>query len=146
MFASSYRTLTPADNKPIEKKYEFAYAYPNDVLAPRALLIDGVYDKEYSDFQVANFNCAPQIWCNVENAMLRYTGDVLTPYMFSSEFTIAFSWLLAYFSAPSIVGSRTQKVDCYQEYLDWCNKAKTIDANKDNNQDEEYVDYIEARC
>lgn len=147
-FASNYRTLTVADNKPINKKYEFAYDYPNDVLSPREIIGENVYvsfSNEKEKLQVVNYNGTTQIWCNVENAILRYTQNINEVGKFSNEFVIALSWLLAYFACPSVVGSRTQHVDCYQEYKEWCSSGQTIDANKDNNYDDYVNEWIEAR-
>lgn len=148
-FASNYRILTPADNKPVNSKYNFAYDYPNDVLAPREILNEnGTYinnSNEKEKFQVVNYNGNAQIWCNIENAVLRYTKNITEVEKFSNEFVIGLSWLLAYFIAPAVVGSRTQHVDSYQEYKEWCSNCQTIDANKDNNYEDYVNEWIEAR-
>ncbi len=128
-FACAYRELGLTGNIPQNPKFLYEYDYPNDCLFARELI--GYSDNKQIEFEVAsNISGAKVINTNITPAILRYTRLVDNEIYFTSEFSMALCWYLAFLAAPSITGNRSIQNDCLSIYSSMLAKAKSINASE----------------
>ncbi|RAI13023.1 MAG: hypothetical protein DKM24_01065 [Candidatus Melainabacteria bacterium] len=143
VFADQFRKLLKLKEAPLDMNYLFAYDLPNDCASPREIV--KLKTEKIENFKIATVNKKMQLWCNRDNAVLRYTRNDVTEDEITSNFAIALSWYLAFLSAPSIAGSRATQSDCLQVYTQLIDSAQVVNANFDNNDEEQYNNWLEAR-
>ncbi len=143
VFADYYRKLLKLPESPLDPNFIFAYDLPNDCACPREII--RLKTEKVVNFKIATVNKKLQLWCNRDEAVLRYTGNNITEDEITSNFAIALSWYLAFLSAPSITGARATQSDCLQVYSQLIDAAQVVNANFDNDDEEQYNNWLEAR-
>ena len=138
-----YRKLLKLPESPLDPNFIFAYDLPNDCACPREII--RLKTEKVVNFKIATVNKKLQLWCNRDEAVLRYTGNNITEDEITSNFAIALSWYLAFLSAPSITGARATQSDCLQVYSQLIDAAQVVNANFDNDDEEQYNNWLEAR-
>lgn len=143
VFAENYRKLLKLPEEPLDPNFLFAYDLPNDCASPREIV--KLKNENVIYFKVATVDNKLQLWCNRDNAVLRYTKNNVSESDFTSNFAIALSWYLAFLAAPSIAGSRATQSDCLQIYTQLIDSAQVVNANFDNDDAEQYNNWLVAR-
>ncbi len=143
-FASSYRELTLTGDIPCNPKFLYEYDYPNDCVFARELI--GYTSDEIIEFEIgANKTGNKVINTNITPAVLRYTRLIDKEIYYTSEFTMALCWYLAFLSAPSITGNRSIQNDCLSIYSNMLIKAKTINASEGYIKNSEVCSWLDNR-
>ncbi|MGM9993299.1 MAG: hypothetical protein ACI37R_01055 [Candidatus Avigastranaerophilus sp.] len=143
-FASSYRELTLTGNIPMNPKFLYEYDYPNDCIFAHELI--SYIDEDISEFEVAaNSSGQKVINANITPAVLRYTKAVENEIFFSTEFTMALCWYLAFLAAPAITGNRSIQSDCLNVYTSIISKAKSINASEGYIKNKDNCSWIDIR-
>lgn len=143
-FASSYRELTLTGNIPMNPKFLYEYDYPNDCIFAHELI--SYMDEDISEFEVAaNSSGQKVINANITPAVLRYTKAVENEIFFSTEFTMALCWYLAFLAAPAITGNRSIQSDCLNVYTSIISKAKSINASEGYIKNKDNCSWIDIR-
>ncbi len=143
-FASSYRELTLTGNIPMNPKFLYEYDYPNDCIFAHELI--SYMDEDISEFEVAaNSSGQKVINANITPAVLRYTKAVENEIFFSTEFTMALCWYLAFLAAPAITGNRSIQSDCLNVYTSIIAKAKSINASEGYIKNKDNCSWIDIR-
>jgi hypothetical protein len=143
-FASAYRELTPTGGKSPNPKYSQEYDYPNDCLFVREIVTAD--ETQQIDFETASNTLGKRvIYTNESPATIRYTRLLSEEVYYTPEFAMALSWYLAFLSAKSITGARTNTSDCLQIYKQMLMEGMTTDANEGFKKNEDVCEWIEAR-
>ena len=143
-FANSYRELSLTGNIPKNPKYLYEYDYPNDCVFTREII--SYTNDDIIEFEVAaNSTGQKVINTNVTPAVLRYTKLIDNETFFSTEFTMALCWYLAFLAAPAITGNRNIQSDCLNVYTNILAKAKSINASEGYTKTKDYCSWIEVR-
>ncbi len=143
-FANSYRELSLTGNIPMNPKFLYEYDYPNDCVFTREII--SYNTDENIEFEVAaNSNGQKVINTNVTPAVLRYTKLIDNETFFSTEFTMALCWYLAFLSAPAITGNRSIQGDCLNVYTSILAKAKSINASEGYTKTKDHCSWFEVR-
>ena len=143
-FANSYRELSLTGNIPMNPKFLYEYDYPNDCVFTREIISYNTDDN--IEFEVAaNSTGQKVINTNVTPAVLRYTKLIDNETFFSTEFTMALCWYLAFLSAPAITGNRSIQSDCLNVYTSILAKAKSINASEGYTKTTDHCSWFEVR-
>ncbi len=128
-FANSYKELALTGYIPQNPKFLYEFDYPNDCVFARELI--SYNSNEIIEFEVSS-NCMGNkvINTNVTPAVLRYTRLIDNEIYFTSEFTMALCWYLAFLCAPSVCGNRSIQSDCMNVYTNMLAKAKALNASE----------------
>ncbi|MBQ6713162.1 MAG: hypothetical protein IJN28_05190 [Selenomonadales bacterium] len=136
----------------VDKKipgYEHAYAYPSECLAVRRIYNEeGASVKEYEKEKYEVFvldNGVVAVACNVEDAYLEYTHDVVDVDTFSVDFVEALSRIIAYNIAQSLTGSESIANTQYQLFREMIANAKLASANEKETMPHFPDDYLTVR-
>ncbi|MBQ8809471.1 MAG: hypothetical protein IJZ69_04265 [Bacteroidales bacterium] len=129
--------------------YEYVYAYPSECLAVRNIYNkDGASVKEYEREKYDIFvmdNGVVAIACDVEDAFIEYTHDVVDADTFSVDFVEALSRLIASNIAQSLTGSAAQAQEQYQLFQAMIANAKLASAQERQNTPHFPDDYLTVR-
>lgn len=143
-FANSYRELTLTGNIPMNPKFLYEYDYPNDCVFTRELI--SYREDDEIEFEVAaNSSGQKVINTNTAPAILRYTKAVDNEAFFTTEFTMALCWYLAFLAAPAITGNRSIQSDCLNVYTNILAKAKAINASEGYMKSKDSCSWIDVR-
>lgn len=83
--------------------------------------------------------------CNLANAYLEYTVEVVDPGLFDVKFSQALSYKIASELVIMLLGNTTRKQEFYTQYQQVLGEAKTA-AMRERNQERQYVSsYIDGR-
>ena len=125
-------------------KFLYEYDYPNDCIFAHELI--SYMDEDISEFEVAaNSSGQKVINANITPAVLRYTKAVENEIFFSTEFTMALCWYLAFLAAPAITGNRSIQSDCLNVYTSIIAKAKSINASEGYIKNKDNCSWIDIR-
>lgn len=109
----------PTVNPPVG--YRFSYAYPGDCLKVRAVKPTPIFFPELDPqpyvYTIANDALLQQkvILCNVPNALMVYTGQVVDPQAWESDFVEAFASALGRRLAAVLMGMDAEKIAVQDE-------------------------------
>ncbi|MBE7713707.1 MAG: hypothetical protein E7Z87_08180 [Cyanobacteria bacterium SIG26] len=144
-FANAYKELALSQFKSPDPNFSYAFAYPNDCIAPRAV-IDPADRKEKKCIPAIDETTGEKIiLTNCNPCILRYTKTVLKEPFFSAAFVNALGHYLAYMSAQSILGSGNKKNTELQDYQIAIRQAIVTDARKTEVHDQDDSDFTDAR-
>ena len=146
-FARRVSVLSPL--KKTVHGYDYVYAYPSECLAVRKIYNEQgasvkEYEKEKYDIFVMD-NGVVAIACNVEDALIEYTYDVVDADTFSVDFVEALSRLIAYNIAQPLTGSSNMAQEQYQVFQAMIANAKLANANEREQKPHFPDDYISVR-
>lgn len=143
-FANTFKELSISFSKSPDPNYLYAFTYPNDCIAPRAIISPD--DKKEKCFTPAiNENGEQIILTNTNPGILRYTRRIENETFFSGSFKSALGFYLAYLSAQVIVGSSNKKNTNLQDYNWAIKQAIVTDARKNVMQDEDDKNFTDSR-
>lgn len=143
-FACAYKELSSSFEKSPDGNFLYSYAYPNDCIAPRAI-IDKADNKEKKFVTVIDSTGAKVILTNSTPCVLRYTKRVTNESFFTPAFVNALAFFLAYQTAQVITGSANKKNTNFQDYQLAIRQAIVTDARKIEIHDEDDTDYTDYR-
>ena len=142
-FANAFRELSTAFDSSQDQNFMFAFTFPSDCIAPRAII--SPCDKKEKKFTTAiNENGDKIILTNHNPCRLRYTKRVTNEVFFSGSFVNALGFYLAYLSAQVITGSANKKNTNLQDYQIAIRQAIVTDARKNithNQDDKDFTDF-----
>jgi hypothetical protein len=140
-FATRRAILAEVDN-PVDH-WMFAYALPNECIAPRAVLLpESTDDTVTHDFEVeGDEDGALILYTNVEDAVLKYTTLVTDTNKFSPMFVLSLSHDLASLLVGPIPKDMKLKkaMTDWAEY--WAGRAQASNANS-TSKSSEYGDHV----
>ena len=143
-FANVTTELSVAANEPDDPNYFYAFHYPNDCIAPRAI-IDCNSNKEKRFEPAIDKTGQKIILTNCNPCLLRYTKRVTNETFFTAAFVNALAFYLAYLSAQVVTGSANKKNTNLQDYQIAIRQAIVTDARKTETQDEDDKDFTDFR-
>lgn len=134
----------------IDTAWSYAYAAPNGMVKPIAVLLDGsTNDADAQPYITETLSTGLVIiYTNAENAVLRYVARVTDTTKFTPLFVDALSWLLAsYLAGPIIKGDSGVQAGraCFQTFTGQYQRAAGSDANLQNVRKNHVPDSIKAR-
>jgi len=143
-FANAYRDLSTFIEDSPDPNYRYAFTYPNDCIAPRAVI--SPYDnKEKKCESAIGSNGEKLIVANVDKGKLRYTKRIENETLFSASFAEALGFYLAYLAAQALTGSANKKNTNLQDYRMAIRQAVVCDARKSVTHDQDDKDYTDFR-
>lgn len=144
-FASAHATLALDSDDPISP-WLYRYTYPSKCIAAREIV------KESDDAPEIPFKVdldtaftGKVIHTDQEQAVLRYTREVLTPGLFSPHAVIAAGWKLGSMIAIPLTHKLQIKQICDQEYQRTISEARAMNSNEAVKRDDPTPDTIQAR-
>lgn len=143
-FANAHKAISTSFEESINPNYKYAFKFPNDCIAPRAV-IDSVDCKEKKFEPAVDSTGAKIILTNSNPCILRYTKRVTNETFFTATFVNALSFYLAYLSAQVVTGSANKKNTNLQDYQIAIRQAIVTDARKTETQDEDDKDFTDYR-
>lgn len=126
-------------------QWGYTYAYPANCLRTLSLQIPGALDDNKSEkFLVEKDPTGPNrvIYCNIQEAHLRYIAADASVGSFTPGFVVTLSWLLASYLAGPITKSLKMKADAFKVAVAEYTKATALDANAEETQ--VYLDHTPA--
>lgn len=143
-FANAYKELSVSCETPMDPNYQYAFTYPNDCIAPRAII--NPYDKKEKKFDPSiGSNGDKVILTNHNPCILRYTKRIDNETLFTSAFADALAYFLAYKTAISLTGSENKKKSNLQDYHMAIRQAIVCDARKAETKDQDDKDFTDSR-
>ena len=141
-FAVAYKKLSTTVDCD-DPRWNYAFAYPNDCISPRAIIEPNELKEKKFDFST---NSAGEkiILTNINPVILRYTKRMENESLYTAPFVAALGFYLAYLSAQVITGSNNKKNTNLQDYHISLRNAILTDARKVQIHDEDdkvYTDY-----
>lgn len=147
-FARRYATLGLVEEDP-NQEYAYSYRYPSDCVAIRKILSNLRNDTRQSriHFSLGNDDAGQLVYTDQAEAEIRYTYLETDPDKFPPDFTIAFSYLIAYYIAPSLTGGDPYGVTnrALQSYLAEISRAGANAANEEQAEEDVLSEYTRAR-
>lgn len=146
-FSKRYTYLALVEESP-NSLWEYSYRYPSDCISLEKILSGLRTDSRDSvvPFELSSDDSGRLIFCDVENAEIKYTKNIDNPEIYPAFFALSFSYLLATFIAPSITGGDKFKLGpkAGENYLINIAMAKSIDANEEQPDQAPESEYIRA--
>lgn len=145
-FASTFKELSLLDSSEYNgiNKYKYTYNYPNDCICARDIFEKGCY--KLSDFSISSLsNGEKAIFCNCENAILRYTRRVEKEIYYTPEFSMALAHYLASLTSNVITGSIQKGEIAFEKYTKILKHAKVLNASETTEKIYDDSTYLEAR-
>ena len=143
-FANAHKALAETLEESPNPNYRYAFKYPNDCVAPRAV-IDSADYKEKKFEPAVDSSGAKIILTNSNPCILRYTKRVTNETFFTAPFVTALGFYLAYLSAQVVTGSANKKNTNLQDYQIAIRQAIVTDARKTETHDEDDKDFTDYR-
>jgi hypothetical protein len=143
-FANATVELSVSALESDNPNYFYAYHFPNDCVAPRAI-IDNLSKKEKKFESAIDSKGGKIILTNCTPCTLRYTKRVTNETLFTAAFVNALAFYLAYLSAQVVTGSANKKNTNLQDYQVAIRQAIVTDARKTETQDEDDKDFTDFR-
>lgn len=158
-FARQVVDLAILEGEEDQTDYNFVYAFPQDCLEPRSIVVPnipiGLYYRFYPAFFFAGLNgntetSVPEflrpsfekgvasdkksrtIITNCENAKLLYTRKVTETYLFSSSFAETIAWRLSAYLATPLAQSIKLGTNAMNQYNTLIQQASSQDARGEN--------------
>lgn len=148
-FAAKYATLVLDESEPNDE-WAFSYIYPTDCLAIRKILSGTRSDTEDTKipYEIGqNSTGAVVIFCDLEDAKLKYTVNSTNAGIYSSDFALALSYHLASFIAARITGGDKFKLGerALVKYLSYIASAQANSVNELNSDIRPESEFIRGR-
>ena len=134
-FATKQADLALIETDPDGEEWKYVYQYPSDALHLRRILglsrqhslpHDGLVTDGRISYKVAQLGDKKVVYTDQKEARMEYTRRETDPALYTSTFTIAFSYWLAFLAAPRILdGAKAAKItdDLFAKYQRALNKA-----------------------
>ncbi len=125
-FAS--RNVALALDSTVTPGWTYTYRYPADCMCARALMDE--LQSTQSPFAKVDAGDHVAIACNVANATLRYTADVIDVALWDAAYVDAFAWRLASELAKALAGDDAKMASMIQAYMLALSRASVADARE----------------
>ncbi len=142
-FATVEKELSVSTSDSPNPNYQYAFYYPNDCLASRALIAQDRKEKKYE--LAVDSNGTKLVLTNHNPCQLRYTKRIENESLFTASFVNCLSFYLAYLAAQGLSGSGQKKNTHLQDYNIALRQAVLNDARKITTHDEDDKDYTDIR-
>jgi len=147
-FATKFQVLNLVETF-TEGEWKYSYRYPVDALKVRRIKSGARLDTADSGvpYKIIQDASGLLIYTDEADAEIEYTIDVTDPSFFSSQFSIAFSFRLAYFIVARISGGDPFKLknEMLTQYLLELGTAKANDLNSERQDPKPESEFITAR-
>lgn len=143
-FASTFKKLSLLDSENELNKYKYCYDYPNDCICARDIFENSNYVLQKFEIGL-NENQNKVIYCDLDNAILRYTKRVEHENSFTSEFSMALAYYLASLTSNVITGSLQKGEIAYEKYSQILKHAKVVNAQEGSDFQYEDTTYLDTR-
>jgi hypothetical protein len=145
-FAKKYTSPATLDVT-VPGQWTYAYAYPTDAVRVRGITNILGINATPLEFEVALLSDDTKVvLTDQEDAELFYTSRVEDPTRFDSEFTMAFSFLLASRVTMALTGDLNIKVDLEKEVIRVVSQAADTDSSEGRNRATPEASWIDARA
>lgn len=147
-FTTKFATLAEIEEDPTDE-WSYSYRYPSDCLKLRRILSGTRNDSRQSrvPYKLGQDSEGLLLYTDMEDAEIEYTVRVEDTSLYPADFTMAFSYKLAFYSAPRLAagdpfGLANKAAQMYQMMI-----AKAAHSDLNENQVEQDVDaeWIRAR-
>lgn len=143
-FATTEKELSVSSGSSPNPNFQFAFNYPNDCIASRAVICP--FDKKEKKYELAISNNGEKlILTNHNPCQLRYTKRIENEILFSASFANCLGFYLAYLAAQALTGSANKKNTNLQDYQIAIRQAIVCDARKTVTHDQDDSDYTDSR-
>lgn len=143
-FASTFKRLSMIDDKNKLNKFKYCYNYPNDCICARDLFEDNNFILQ--KFEIGtNKNQNKVIFCDTNNAILRYTKRIELEKLYTSEFSMALAYYLASLTSNVITGSLQKGEIAYEKYTQILKHAKLLNAQEGSETIYDDTTYLDSR-
>jgi len=147
-FATKFQALGLIEEDPTTE-WQYSYQYPSDCLMARRILSGIRNDDRQSQvpYRLVNNGNTPIIYTDQEDAELEYTVRATDPQVYPPDFTLALSFLLAYYIAPRITGGDPFKRGeaARAEYLASISSAKASAENEEQQEEQPDSEFMRVR-
>lgn len=147
-FATKVATLNLIEEEPTSE-WAYSYRYPTDCLYFRKILSGFRNDNRQSrvSYRIAQDQSGKLIYTDTEEAEGEYTVNANDPILYPPDFTMAFSFLLAYYIAPRVTGGdpfklKDSAMDAYDQKI---RKARANARNEEQSEEDPESELIRAR-
>jgi len=139
-FATRFRVLALLFERPAETggEWGFSYRFPSDAFRIRRVLSGIRNDNRQTrvSYRVAQDDTAKIIYTDQRDAIVEYTLRQTNTELFTADYTIAFSYLLAHYIGPRLTGGDPTKI---KERMFALYKVQ-IEKSQDSSLNEEQAD------
>ena len=147
-FATKFEALELVEAEPIDE-WAFSYRYPTDCLKIRKVISSFKTDTQDTliSYRVGSDDAGLLVYCDLENAEIEYTKRADNPTFYPSDFSIAFSYKLASFMAPSVTAGDPYgfQKKCLELYVASLSMAEKNAANEDKEEAPQDSEFIRVR-
>lgn len=148
-FTTKFEALVVDEEEPNDE-WAFSYVYPSDCLAIRKILSGVRNDTEDTKvpYEIGvNADGATVIFCDLEDAVLKYSLKVTDANRYTSDFMLALSLHLASFIAPMLTGGDKFKLGerSLVKYLSYIAAAQANSVNEINSDVRPESEFIRGR-
>lgn len=147
-FTTAIATLALVTTNP-NTEWSYSYRYPIDCLSVRRVLSGIRNDTRQSkvSYKIAQDSGGRLIFTDQENAEIEYTINADNPEFYPPDFTLAFSFYLAFLIAPRVTGGDQFKLGerAIKAYIMELSKAVSRGTNEEQNEEPVEAEFIRAR-
>jgi hypothetical protein len=147
-FATKIANLVLVETSP-NNEWAYSYRYPSDCLRLRKIQSGIPYDNRQSriPYRIGQDDSGKVIFCNLSSPVIEYTKREIVTSLYDSDFTMAFSYLLAHYSAPRLSGGDPFKVGdkAMANYDMEISKAKATSYNEEQAPMEPESSFVRIR-
>lgn len=147
-FTTKFATLAEVEEDPTDE-WSYSYRYPSDCLKLRRILSGTRNDSRQSrvPYKVAQDSEGLLLYTDMEDAEIEYTVRVEDTSLYPADFTMAFSYKLAFYAAPRLAAGDPFGLGqrCMQLYGMSLAKAANTSLNEEQVEEEPDAQWIRAR-
>lgn len=151
-FATKYVALGLVASNPddVADEWDYSYRYPSDCLYLRRIASGSRNDSRQSrvNYIVSQDDQGLLILTDMQDACMQYTVRVTDESRFSPDFVMAFSYLLAFYTAPRITAGDPFNLQdrTIKAYFQALSKARANAINEEQVDEEVESEYIRERA
>jgi hypothetical protein len=125
--------------------YAFSYRYPSDCLCIRRFVTGNRRETARPVFEIGSDDDGKLIFCDVEEAQVKYTRRYTDAGRFAPDFAIALSWRIAFNLAMPISSTPALRQQAAEQYNFEISKAIAASAEEGQADPDIEGEYIRAR-
>lgn len=147
-FANTYAELALVESSPNDD-WDYSYRYPSSCSRLIKILSGIRNDNRQSriSFEVASDDDGRLIYTDQKNACVKFSKIITDTNLYSQDFVMAFSFLLAFYIAPSITAGDPFKLGerAFNSYILMKSMAESNAVNEQQDDEEPESEFIRSR-